>query len=80
MENVLDQKLYSYFTQLNEAEKKSVLLMLKNFLAGRTKVNDPVSIEEYNREIDEALEEALEEASSGNYITQEDMEKKASKW
>lgn len=76
MENVLDQKLYSYFTQLNDAEKKSVLLMLKTFLAGRTKANDPVSIEQYNREIDEALEEV----EAGNYITQEEMEKQAAKW
>ena len=76
MENVSDQKLYSYFTQLNEAEKKSVLLMLKTFLASRTGIADSISIEQYNKEIDEALEEVEE----GNYITQDDMEKKAAKW
>ncbi len=76
MANVLDQKLYSCFTQLNEAEKKSLLLMLKTFLAGRAKSNEPVSIEQYNKEIDEALAEV----EAGNYLTQEEMEKQAAKW
>lgn len=76
MANVLDEKLQHYFVQLNDAEKKSVLLMLKTFLASRTKTEDHISIEQYNKEIDEALDEA----ASGNYITQEDMEKEAAKW
>ncbi len=76
MENVLDQKLFSYFTQLNDAEKKSILLMLKTFLAGRSGLYDSTDIKQYNKEIDEALEEV----ASGNYITQEQMEKKASNW
>ena len=73
MENALDQKLYSYFTQLNEAEKKSILLMLKTFLAGRVGTYEPVNMEQYNKEIDEALAEE----AAGNYITQEEMEKQA---
>ena len=32
MANALEKEWYSYFVQLNEAEKKSVLLMLKTFL------------------------------------------------
>jgi predicted transcriptional regulator len=76
MANVLDQKLYSYFTQLNDAEKKSVLLMLKTFLAGRARTYEPMSIEQYNKEIDEALAEV----EAGNYLTQEEMEKQAAKW
>lgn len=35
MENVLDKKMFSYFTQLNEQEKKSIIEMLKVFLNGR---------------------------------------------
>ncbi len=76
MATILDEKLQSYFVQLNEAEKKSVLLMLKTFLAGRSKTGESISIEQYNKEIDEALAEA----EAGNYITQEEMEKQASKW
>jgi len=76
MPDVLDQKLQSYFVQLNEAEKKSVLLLLKTFLATRAKVDTHISLEQYNNEIDEALAEV----DVGNYITQEEMEQHAAKW
>ncbi len=76
MANVLEKEWNNYFEQLNETEKKSVLQMLKVFLQGRKETGESVSIEQYNKEIDESLEEA----ASGNYITQEEMERKASKW
>ena len=76
MANVLDKELSSYLKQLNEAEKKSVLLMLKTFLQGRSKKTGRISLEQYNREIDEALAEV----AASNYITQEEMEKQAAKW
>ncbi len=76
MANVLEKEWHSYFVQLNETEKKSVLLMLKTFLQRRTENDDRISIEQYNKEIDEALAEV----EAGNYITQADMEKRAAKW
>jgi predicted transcriptional regulator len=76
MASVLDKELGSYLKQLNEAEKKSVLLMLKTFLQRRSEGTVPVSVEQYNREIDEALAEV----EAGDYITQEEMEKQAAKW
>ncbi len=76
MANVLEQEWHSYFMQLNEVERKSVLLMLKTFLQRRNEDTDRISIEQYNKEIDEALTEA----EAGNYITQEEMEKRAAKW
>ncbi len=77
MENLLEKELYTYFVQLNEAEKKSVLLMLKTFLLGRKNEEvGSISMEEYNKDIDEALAEVTE----GKYISQADMEKQASKW
>jgi len=76
MPDVLDQKLESYFVQLNEAEKKSILLLLKTFLATRPKADTHISLEQYNNEINEALAEA----DAGNYITQEEMEQHAAKW
>jgi len=71
MANALDQKLYSYITQLNVAEKKSVLLMLQTFLASRDINSGRVNIEQYNKEIDDALIEF----ETGNFITQQEMEK-----
>ena len=58
MASVLDKELSSYLKQLNEIEKKSVLLMLKTFLQGRHEESVRISIEDYNREIDEAIAEA----------------------
>jgi predicted transcriptional regulator len=76
MENVLEQEWQSYFVQMNEVERKSVLLMLKAFLQRRNEDTNRISIEQYNKEIDEALAEV----EAGNYITQDEMEKRAAKW
>lgn len=76
MANVLEQEWHSYFKQLNEVERKSVLLMLKTFLQRRPKNDGRISLEQYNKEIDEALAEV----AAGNYITQEEMEKQAARW
>jgi hypothetical protein len=76
MASVLDQQLNNYIMQLNEAEKKSVLLMLKIFLKDRDISISSTSIEQYNKEIDEALQDL----EAGLYITQDEMEKIAAKW
>lgn len=76
MANVLEQEWQSYFVQLNDVERKSVLLLLKTFLQRRHEDEGRISIDQYNKEIDEALAEV----AAGNYITQEEMEKKAAKW
>jgi hypothetical protein len=76
MANILDQKLQDYVAELTDAEKKSVLLLLKTFLGRRSKQDNAIDIEEYNKEIDQALLEVEE----GNYITQEEMEQQAAKW
>jgi len=77
MSYTLEKEWSGYFEQLNEAEKKSVISLIKTFLKRQNaKADGSITIEQYNEEIDESLEEA----ASGNYITQEEMEKKASKW
>lgn len=76
MANALEQEWQRYFVQLNDMERKSVLLMLKAFLQRRNEETDRISIEQYNKEIDEALAEA----AAGNYITQDEMEKRSAKW
>lgn len=76
MTNTTDQALYSCFARLNEEEKKSVLQMLETFLKNRSELQERISLEQYNREIDEAMDEA----AAGDYISQEEMEREASKW
>ena len=73
---VSEKEWQKYFVQLNEAEKKSVLLMLKIFLQRRGEDVKRINIEQYNKEIDEALAEVEE----GDYISQDEMEKIAAKW
>jgi hypothetical protein len=76
MINTLEKEWQSFFVQLNEAEKKSVLLMLKVFLKSRKQGAGGSSIDQYNKEIDEALSEV----EDGNYISQDEMENLAGKW
>ena len=77
MSYTLEKEWYSYFEQLNEAEKKSIIALIKTFLKRQNEeTSGGITIEQYNEEIDESLQQA----AAGNYITQDEMEKKASKW
>ena len=76
MEKALEYEMYNYFTQLNDAEKKSVIQMLKVFLKGRKVVSERVSIEQYNQE----LQEAEAEFQKGDYISHEEFVKMIKKW
>lgn len=76
MEKVLEQQLYHYFLQLNEAEKKSVIHMLKTFLKGRKEGSERIDIEAYNKEIDEAVARV----EAGEFYTQEEVERMSKEW
>jgi uncharacterized coiled-coil DUF342 family protein len=76
MANALEQEMHNYFNQLNEAEKRSVILMLKTFILGRKENPDRISIEQYNKE----LEEAEAEFERGEYITHEELLKQMKQW
>jgi hypothetical protein len=70
------QELLRYFTLLKDAEQKSVLQMLKTFVSSRQEDDiKPVSLEEYNRE----LEEADSEIEAGNFVSHEEVMKRYSK-
>ncbi|MCH5596581.1 hypothetical protein [Niabella ginsengisoli] len=77
MANVLEKEWNSYFMQLNETEKKSVLQMLRVFLNGRKKNSEEkISIEQYNRELDEAMARI----DNGEFITMDELEKDIQSW
>lgn len=76
MASVLDKELFSYFMQLNDAEKKSVLQMLKTFLKGRIRSDDRITKEQYNKELDEAIARV----EGGHFHTMEEVEKMAKQW
>ena len=54
MAKALEQELLNYFFQLHDAEKKSVLQMLKTFAKSKEAKASRVSIAEYNEELKEA--------------------------
>lgn len=76
MENVLEKKMFNYFSQLNEQEKKSVIQMLKVFLNTRSENTKRVSIEQYNIELDKAMEEV----KRGETYTHDDVVEMSKKW
>jgi hypothetical protein len=76
MADILDKEMYSYFTRLNEAEKKSVVQMLKTFMKGRGKNTGRISIEQYNKEIDDAMTEL----EKGEIYTHEEVVKISKNW
>ena len=72
----LDENMYTYFKQLNEAEKKSVIQMLKTFLKSRKDLSERISIEEYNKDI----EKAESEIENGESYTHEEVSKMSKQW
>lgn len=76
MAKALEQELLQYILQLDEAEKKSILQMLKTFVKGRESNLSRVSIEEYNQE----LRAAESEFEKGEYTSHEEFVKQIKKW
>lgn len=68
----LDKELMRYWPGLTVVQQESVLRVIKEMVHPEL----GVSIEQYNREIDEAMKRIDE----GKYVTQEDLEKEAEQW
>jgi predicted transcriptional regulator len=69
------KEMYDCFMQLNDAEKKSVVQMIKTFLQSRKKF-ERINIEQYNKEI----EEAEAEIERGESYTHEEVVKMSKQW
>jgi hypothetical protein len=76
MTNALEKEMFNYFLQLNEEEKISVVQMLKAFLNGRSENPKRVGVEQYNKELDEAMEEV----KRGEVYTHAEVEKMSKNW
>ena len=68
----ISQEMLHHFTQLNEAEQKSVLELIKTFLYNRPSASSAQTLEEYNRE----LEDADAEIEAGDYVSHEEVMKR----
>ena len=69
------KEMLDYFNQLNKAEQKSILQMLKTFLNNRKEGINAPSLEEYTKE----LEQADAEIEAGDFVLHEDVVKYFSK-
>lgn len=75
--NVIDIEIQKYLHFLGPEEKKSILHVIKSFVQLRQEnASQRVSIEQYNKEIDEALGQF----KSGDSLTQQELEKEMEKW
>ena len=70
----IEQEMNTYFMQLSLAEKKSVVQMIKTFLQRSKK--EQLSLEEYNKDIDEAMDEL----ARGESVSHDEVVKMSKKW
>ena len=74
---IIKDEMLKFFSQLNDAEQQSVLNMVKTFLKSRYPISNttgdfyPVTMEEYNKE----LEEADAEIEAGDFVTHEEVKR-----
>ena len=76
MANVLDKELIQYFTKLDEPQKKSLLEMIKSFLRTPGDTPNRATAEQYNKELDEAMQRMNE----GEFTTLYELEKEMQSW
>ena len=72
----LDKQIVGYLPSLGANEKKTILSVIKSFVSLKKKSTERISIEDYNKE----LNEAMERVRKGEYSTQEEVEKEAQNW
>lgn len=71
----VDKEFMEYWSKLTAAEKESLLTVAKNYVQLKEDVA-PISIEQYNKEIDEAVARV----EAGAFFTQEEVEKMSKEW
>ena len=65
-----------FLPSLGPEEKKSLLGVIKSFMNLKKDETQHISIEQYNKEIDEALAQV----KAGNYSTHEELIKEREQW
>ncbi len=71
----LDEELKDCIAQLDVSQKKSILELIKSFVKNEEE-RKPQTIEEYNKE----LEEAVKRIEAGEYYTHEEVKEMAKNW
>lgn len=71
----IDEELKDCIAQLDLSQKKSILELIKSFVKTDEEMQ-PQTIEEYNRE----LEEAVKRIEAGEYYTHDEVKEMAKHW
>jgi hypothetical protein len=74
--STVDKELIGYFMQLDEPQKRSLLEMMKTFLRPKNESVGAITIEQYNQE----LNAAMERINNGTFTTLEALEKEMHSW
>lgn len=74
MDNVLNEELHYYISMLSDAQKQSVLQMLKTFTDEQSEGR--ISVEQYNKEVDEALAQV----ERGEFVTLDELKNQMKSW
>ncbi|MEO6894026.1 MAG: hypothetical protein ABI136_03265 [Ginsengibacter sp.] len=72
----IDKELIKHFVRLTEPQKKSLLQMIKTFAGQDNETKEPVSLETYNKELDDAMERI----NKGNFTTFEELQNEMQSW
>jgi len=72
----LDAEINKFLPLLDNSEKKSILGVIRSFIHLKETETKRISVEDYNKEINEALHQV----KNGNYTTHEELEKEMEQW
>jgi hypothetical protein len=72
----VDSQIKKYMLQLNVEDKQSLLSFLKSMLKSKDDAGSPMSLEEYNQE----LNDAVSRIDKGEFYTQDEAKKIAESW
>jgi hypothetical protein len=74
--STIDKELLKYFTRLNDPQKKSLLELIHTFLKVEDELKERITIEQYNRELDEAMKRIRK----GEFTSLDELEKEMKSW
>lgn len=71
----IESQFNEYWSKLTSLEKKSLLIVARNYVQLKES-SEPISLEQYNKEIDEAMKEMDE----GEFYTHEEVVEASKTW
>jgi hypothetical protein len=71
----MDKELHKYWGLLDSSQKKSIISMIRAFI-GPAANKTRTTVEQYNKEIDEAMDRM----DAGDFVTHEQILKEMAKW